>query len=151
MITNKVQQWREQKGVTKSILAHRVGLSRSYVTRLEKGEIKPSLEVMFRIARYLGCQIEEIFQYVDDGKHKGRNYFASNVAFRRHLARRQGTPICTRGLASPLCPSPATPPARPAWMESATDTSLYPTTAKAVALPLAYPSQKEGNETTNRS
>lgn len=52
-----------EKGVTKAHLARRVGVDRSYVTKLEQGKMQPSGEMMFRIARYLGQPLEEVFQH----------------------------------------------------------------------------------------
>jgi putative transcriptional regulator len=63
MITNFVTKWRMEKGVTKAHLARRVGVDRSYVTKLEQGKMQPSGEMMFRIARYLGQPLEEVFQH----------------------------------------------------------------------------------------
>jgi putative transcriptional regulator len=63
MITNFVTKWRLAKGVTKAHLARRVGVDRSYVTKLEQGKMQPSGEMMFRIARYLGQPLEDVFQH----------------------------------------------------------------------------------------
>jgi putative transcriptional regulator len=63
MITNLVAKWRDAKGVSKAHLARRVGVARSYMTKLEQGKLQPSGEMMFRIARYLGRPLEEVFQH----------------------------------------------------------------------------------------
>jgi len=63
MITNSVSKWRTAKGVSKAHLARRVGVDRSYVTKLEHGKMQPSGEMMFRIAKYLGQPLEEVFQH----------------------------------------------------------------------------------------
>ena len=63
MVTNSVSKWRMAKGVTKAHLARRVGVARSYVTKLEQGILQPSGEMMFRIAKYLGCTLEQVFQH----------------------------------------------------------------------------------------
>jgi len=62
MLKNLVSKLRQRKGVSKSVLARKIGVCPSYVTRLEKNDIQPSGEVMFRIAEYLNCRIEEVFQ-----------------------------------------------------------------------------------------
>ena len=62
MILNFVTKWREAKGVTKAHLARRVGVSRSYITKLEQGKMQPSGEMMFRIAKYLGQPLEVVFR-----------------------------------------------------------------------------------------
>jgi len=63
MVTNSVAKWRTAKGVTKAHLARRVGVARSYMTKLEQGTLQPSGEMMFRIARYLGQPLEAVFQH----------------------------------------------------------------------------------------
>ena len=45
-------------------MARRVGVKRSYMTKLEQGRLQPSGEMMFRIAKYLGQPLEQVFQYV---------------------------------------------------------------------------------------
>ena len=69
MISNKLSRWRRQhgrRGVTKAHLARKVSVSRSYITKLENGTLQPSGRVMFRIADYFGCGVDDIFTFVDD-------------------------------------------------------------------------------------
>lgn len=71
MITNDIRERRAQRGpsgISKAHLARRVGVSRSYITRLEQGAREPSAEVMFRIAQYFGCHVEDVFHYEDDAR-----------------------------------------------------------------------------------
>ncbi len=63
MIVNSVTKWRQAKGVSKAHLARYVGVDRSYVTKLEQGKMQPSAEMMFRIAKYLGQPLEDVFQH----------------------------------------------------------------------------------------
>ena len=63
MIINSLTKWRQAKGVSKAHLARRIGVDRSYVTKLEQGKMQPSGEMMFRIAKYLGQPLEAIFQH----------------------------------------------------------------------------------------
>lgn len=62
MITNDVKALRERKGVSKAHLARRVGVNRSFITRLEQGRAQPSARLMFKIAGYFGCEISVAFQ-----------------------------------------------------------------------------------------
>lgn len=64
MLANHVKQHREHRKVSKAHLARQIGVSRSYVTRLEGGQLQPSGEMMFRIAGYFRCPIEEVFRLV---------------------------------------------------------------------------------------
>jgi len=63
MVINAVTKWRQAKGVSKAHLARRVGVDRSYMTKLEQGKMQPSGEMMFRIAKYLGQPLEMVFQH----------------------------------------------------------------------------------------
>jgi putative transcriptional regulator len=65
MIINHLSAWRARRGksgITKAALARRLGVSRSYITKLEQGTAQPSLELALRIACYFGCSVEEVFQ-----------------------------------------------------------------------------------------
>ena len=64
-LKNRLAECRAAKGINKSQLALRLKMSRAYVTRLERGDINPSAEVMLRIARYFRQPVEEIFELVD--------------------------------------------------------------------------------------
>lgn len=68
-IGNRLTEFRESKpprGLRKSDLARGIKVSRSYITRLEQGEVNPSAELMFRIAEYFHCQVEDIFYPLPD-------------------------------------------------------------------------------------
>jgi putative transcriptional regulator len=64
MITNVVTKWRKAKRVSKAHMARRIGVKRSYMTKLEQGRLQPSGEMMFEIAEYLGQPLEQVFQHV---------------------------------------------------------------------------------------
>jgi len=68
MIVSSVTQWRQAQRVSKAQLARRVGVSRSYVTKLEQGKLQPSGEMMFRIAKYLKQPLEAVFQHAPSPK-----------------------------------------------------------------------------------
>jgi putative transcriptional regulator len=76
MIINSVTQWRQAKGVSKAHLARRVGVSRSYMTKLEQGVMQPSGEMMFRIAKYFGQPLELVFQHTQ--AMKGSSLFSGS-------------------------------------------------------------------------
>jgi DNA-binding XRE family transcriptional regulator len=63
MVTNNVTKWRQGRRITKAHLARRVGVCRAYMTRLEKGELQPSGDVMFRIAEHFECKVGDVFQH----------------------------------------------------------------------------------------
>ena len=71
MIGNNIRARRCVRGITKAHLARRVGVSRSYMARLEDGIRVPSAEVMFRIARYFHRNVEQVFQYGTAPRRRG--------------------------------------------------------------------------------
>ena len=72
MILNKIAYWRTKandgKGVSQAHLARRVSVSRSFVTKLEKGAAQPGAELMLRMASYFKQPVEAIFQHTSDDK-----------------------------------------------------------------------------------
>jgi DNA-binding XRE family transcriptional regulator len=70
MLKNTVTKWRQATKISKARLARKIGVCRSYVTKLERGGLQPSGEVMFRIAGYFRVPIEQIFQRVEAQKRE---------------------------------------------------------------------------------
>ena len=50
-----VREARTANGVAQETLAHRAGIERSHMGKIERGEHMPTLALIFRIARALGC------------------------------------------------------------------------------------------------
>lgn len=59
---NKVAALRRERGITQEELADALEVSRRTISSIENGRYNPSLELAFRIARFFGLTIEEIFQ-----------------------------------------------------------------------------------------
>ena len=134
-LKNRLAECRAAKGIKKSQLAYYIGKSRGYVTRLERGDIRPSAEAMLRIAQYFGKPVEDVFQLVkeDDFQDVRKGRKPSSV----------GSQLFASGLANSMCNSPAAPPARPKGMETVMDKSLVSPTAKVVASPVAQSCQRK--------
>lgn len=66
LLKNRLAECRNAKGINKSQLAYRLRKSRAYVTRLERGDIKPSIEVALRLARYFDKSVDFIFQLAEE-------------------------------------------------------------------------------------
>ena len=61
-ITNKLRELREAHGqVSQAALASAIGTTRQTVIAIELGKYSPSLESAFRIARYFGLGVEDVF------------------------------------------------------------------------------------------
>lgn len=69
-VKNRLKQIRRERGIEQVKLAEAIGVSRQTISSLEKGRYNPSIELAFRLARYFGIAIEDIFIYEkgeDDG------------------------------------------------------------------------------------
>ncbi|MEI6841151.1 MAG: helix-turn-helix transcriptional regulator [Methanomicrobiales archaeon] len=63
---NKIKVFRAMHDLTQEHLAQVIGVNRQTILAIEKGKYVPSLDLAFRIARYFGVSIEEIFMYEDE-------------------------------------------------------------------------------------
>lgn len=64
---NRLEALRTQRGLRQEELAAALGVSRQTIGSLENGRYNPSIQLAFKIARYFGLTIEEIFLYEEDG------------------------------------------------------------------------------------
>jgi len=60
---NRVKVYRAMHDLTQEAFAARIGVNRQTILAIEKGKYDPSLELAFRIARYFGVNVEDIFLY----------------------------------------------------------------------------------------
>ena len=67
---NRLEQLRKQLGISQEELADALQVSRQTVGSLENGRYNPSILLAFKIARYFGMAIEDIFLYEDEGKEE---------------------------------------------------------------------------------
>jgi putative transcriptional regulator len=63
---NRLRELREAKGLTQEELAKALGVTRQTIIAIEKGKYDPSLRLAFKIARFFGVKIEDIFIYEGD-------------------------------------------------------------------------------------
>lgn len=63
---NTLEQLRRQRGIRQEELAAALGVSRQTIGSLENGRYNPSILLAFRIARYFGLRIEDIFLYDEE-------------------------------------------------------------------------------------
>ena len=70
-INNRIRRLRFDAGeITQQDLADAVGASRQTIIALEAGKYGPSLALAFRIARFFGKNIEEVFDYEEEPKDR---------------------------------------------------------------------------------
>ena len=63
---NRLEELRKEKGIKQEELAAVLEVSRQTIGSLENGRYNPSITLAFRIARYFGLSIEEIFIYEEE-------------------------------------------------------------------------------------
>jgi len=63
---NKLEELRKKKGITQEELASALEVSRQTIGALENGRYNPSIILAFKISKYFGLPIEEIFIYQED-------------------------------------------------------------------------------------
>ncbi|MBU5674865.1 helix-turn-helix transcriptional regulator [Alkaliphilus sp. MSJ-5] len=64
---NRLEEIRKQRGINQEELALALEVSRQTISSLENGRYNPSITLAFKVARYFGMSIEEIFIY-EEGK-----------------------------------------------------------------------------------
>ncbi|MFZ5608240.1 MAG: helix-turn-helix transcriptional regulator [Pseudomonadota bacterium] len=66
-ITNRVRALREHHGgVSQAALGQAIGVTRQTVIAIEQGRYSPSLESAFRIARFFGVKVEDVFGWEEE-------------------------------------------------------------------------------------
>jgi len=61
-----LEEIRKQRGLTQEELAAALEVSRQTIGSLENGRYNPSIILAFKIARFFGMSIEDIFIYEED-------------------------------------------------------------------------------------
>jgi putative transcriptional regulator len=58
---NRIKVFRAMHDLTQEALANQLGVTRQTILAIEKGKYDPSLDLAFKIARYFGVTIEDVF------------------------------------------------------------------------------------------
>ena len=64
-LSNSLNQLRGERGLTQAALAELAGVSRKTINTVENGVFVPSTLLALKLARVLGCRVEDIFSVVD--------------------------------------------------------------------------------------
>ena len=67
---NRLEELRKQRGIKQEDLASALEVSRQTIGSLENGRYNPSILLAFKIARYFGMTIEDIFLYEEEENHE---------------------------------------------------------------------------------
>ncbi len=62
-MNNRIKELRKENNITQDELGAAVGVTRQTVISLENGKYNASLQLAFKIAKYFGKQIEEVFLF----------------------------------------------------------------------------------------
>ncbi len=62
---NRIETIRKEKGIRQEDFARALGVSRQTISSLETGRYNPSIQLAYKIAKYFGLTIEEIFLFDD--------------------------------------------------------------------------------------
>jgi putative transcriptional regulator len=65
-MNNRLEEIRKQRGIKQEDLAAALEVSRQTIGSLENGRYNPSILLAFKIARYFGMSIEDIFIYEEE-------------------------------------------------------------------------------------
>ena len=65
---NRLKEHRARLGVNQQEMGALAGVSRQTISSLEKGRYNPSILLAFKISRYFGQSIEDIFLYEEDAQ-----------------------------------------------------------------------------------
>lgn len=65
---NRLEEMRKEKGIKQEELADALEVSRQTIGSLENGRYNPSILLAFKIAKFFGVTIEDIFIYEEEEK-----------------------------------------------------------------------------------
>ena len=60
---NKIEEIRKEQGILQDEMAKALGVSRQTISSLENGRYNPSILLAYKIAKYFGMTIEEVFVF----------------------------------------------------------------------------------------
>ena len=63
---NRIEEIRNQRGIRQEELARQMGVSRQTISSLENGRYNPSILLAYKIARFFGMTIEEVFVFEEE-------------------------------------------------------------------------------------
>ena len=63
---NRIEAIRKERGILQEEFAKSMGVSRQTISSLENGRYNPSIQLAFKLARYFGLTVEEIFIYEEE-------------------------------------------------------------------------------------
>ena len=65
-MNNRIKELRKQKKITQDELAKAVEVTRQTIISLENGKYNASLQLAYKISRYFGTHIEDVFIFEEE-------------------------------------------------------------------------------------
>lgn len=63
---NRIEDIRKERGIRQEDFARSMGVSRQTISSLENGRYNPSIMLAYKIAKYFGMSIEEVFIFEEE-------------------------------------------------------------------------------------
>lgn len=63
---NRIEEIRKERGIRQDEFAKSMGVSRQTISSLENGRYNPSILLAYKIAKYFGMTIEEVFIFEEE-------------------------------------------------------------------------------------
>ena len=63
---NRIEEIRRERGILQEEFAKSMGVSRQTISSLENGRYNPSILLAYKIAKYFGMSIEEVFVFEEE-------------------------------------------------------------------------------------
>ncbi len=64
---NRIEEIRKARGIRQEDFARLMGVSRQTISSLETGRYNPSIFLAYKIAKFFGMTIEEVFLFDEEG------------------------------------------------------------------------------------
>ena len=65
-MNNRIRELRKENKVTQDDLAGAVGVTRQTIISLENGKYNASLQLAYKISKYFGMRIEDVFVFEEE-------------------------------------------------------------------------------------
>ena len=63
---NRIEAIRKERGILQEEFAKSMGVSRQTISSLENGRYNPSILLAYKITKYFGMTIEEVFMFEEE-------------------------------------------------------------------------------------
>lgn len=66
IVKNRIEEIRKERGIRQEDFAKSMGVSRQTISSLENGRYNPSITLAYKIAKYFGMAIEDVFIFEEE-------------------------------------------------------------------------------------